>query len=133
MENITNREFTYFVAAVHKALLRMPEFKKLSAYDIGQYCQTLINGATVFNTLACMQCSDRLDLVDSANDGSNPAIDALEEKFKAFTLKYLGLRLITSGDPRGTVFKLVVPDDLGDSFGDRTHLCVPCNDAYYCN
>lgn len=129
METITPTEFNKFVIKVNEC---MPSDINISRYDLMAYCVTLINGATALNTLALMQCNDRLDLVDGADDGSNPAVDALEAKFRDFTLKYLGLKLITSGDPRGAVFKLVVPDGLGDSFGDRSHLCVPCLDACFC-
>lgn len=131
METITQADFRRFVGVVKRSRANFNS-APISDYDLAHYCQTLINGASAFTILACMGCSDRLDLVDGSEDGSNPCADALEAKFKAFSEKYLGLRLITAGDPRGAVFKLVVPDGMGDSFGDRSHLCVPANDAYFC-
>ncbi len=129
MEEITEQQFNLFVIKVKKAQ-KLAGFPELHHYDLKQYCNTLINGASVFQLLGTMQCSDRIDLIDSDEESNNPTIDELAQKFKAFTMQYLGLKLKTQCDPRGAVFKLIVDPSLGDSIGDRSHLCVPCVDAY---
>ncbi len=123
IELTTKAEFSAFVRQV-KAARTAKGLPELNEYYIQHYCQTLINGASVFTSLACMLCNDRLDLVDGNEDGSNPACDALEAKFKVFTSKYLGLELVTRGDPRGAVFKLVLPHE--------RELAVPCTESIIC-
>ena len=128
LNRTTLNRFMTRVKSARKAYL-CPE---LHHHDLEQYCQTLINGASLFQLIESMQCSDRMDLVDSCDDGSSPTCDMLADKFKAFTKQYLGLELLTHGDPRGSVFKLKVPNGIGDSFGSGEELCVPCVDAYQC-
>lgn len=128
-KNILNKFGTQVIKA--RMLNKLPA---LNAYDTSHYCQTLMNAASIAHLYASMQCSDRLDLIENDPDESKTsAHDLFESQCKEFCLKYLGLELITQRDPRGAVFKLVVHHSLGDSFGDHTHLCVPCNDAYFCN
>jgi hypothetical protein len=102
----------------------------LHHYDLEQYVQVLINGATVFHVLATMQCSDRIDLVDSCDNGSNPACDALELKFKQFTKQYLGLELLTSGDPRGAVWKIPCDREIANTW-EANSFYVPSSDSAY--
>lgn len=133
MQEINKNILNNFGTQVTKARM-IKGLPALNAYDIAHYCQTLINGASTAQLIASMACSDRLDLVDNDPDESKVTPYQLWcENFKAFTLNYLGLELVTHGDPRGAVFKLVVDSSIGDSFGSHAHLCVPCNDAYFCN
>lgn len=129
MERISRTEIKTFISKLVQArkLRGLPD---LHHHDLELYAQTLINGASTFQLLASMMCSDRLDLVDPSDDGSNTAVDTLAKQFKQFCTTYLGLPLLVQYDPRGAVFKLVVPPGLGNSFGDSSDLCVPCIDAY---
>ena len=131
MEEITQKTFVQFKLRVAKAR-KLKGLPDLHHYDLTQYCQVLINGASTAQLLHSMQCSDRYDLIDSSEDGCNPVADSLEQKFVEFAASYLGLEMIAHGDPRGCAFRLVVDASLGDSFGDHCHLCVPCVDAYSC-
>ena len=133
MQTINKNILNKFGTQVTKARM-MKHLSPLNAYDTAHYCQTLINAASIAHLYASMQCSDRLDLIENDPDESKTsAHDIFESQCKEFCLKYLELELITQRDPRGAVFKLVVDSSIGDSFGDRSHLCVPCNDAYFCN
>lgn len=132
MDTLTNKEFMKFITLIKGArkAMHLPE---LNEYDLSHYCQTLVNSASIAHLFASMQCSDRLDLIeDNPDESKTTAHEQFNADCRAFTRQYLGLELLTGNDPRGAVFKLVVPENIGDSFGDRTHLCVPCNDAYYC-
>jgi hypothetical protein len=129
MEKIEIMNFIHFCNNVMDAR-GIKGLPNIPLYDLRHYCNTLINGASIFQLIASMGCSDRLDLVDSDEQGSNTSCDELAKKFQQFTKSYLGLELTVDGDPRGAVFKLVVDPSIGDSFGDRTHLCVPHVDAY---
>ncbi len=131
METISKSEFKHFESKVKQAR-KLKGLPDLHHYDLAQYCQVLINGASVAQLFHSMQCSDRYDLVDSSDDGCNPAADRVEGQFIEFCEKYLGLELIAHGDPRGASFHLVVDPTLGDSWGSHEHLCVPCVDAYSC-
>ena len=133
MNTLNNRHLNKFGTQVLKAM-QTKGIKIPSSYDLAHYCQTLMNAASIAQLFASMACSDRLDLIDdNPDEQQTTAQDLHAEKCRAFTRKCLGLELLTHGDPRGSVFKLVVDSSIGDSFGDKTHLCVPCNDAYFCN
>lgn len=129
METIPKTEFIAFKNKVAKArtLKGLPD---LHWHDLAQYCQVLINCASMSQLVASMECSDRFDLIEDTDIKEDKGTDLLDQDIKSFCARYLGLELITQGDPRGAVFKLVVDATLGDSFGDRAHLCVPCVDAY---
>jgi len=129
MDLMTETVFEKFVRSVFSARTKN-NLPILASFDLRHYCQTLINAASVAHLMASMACSDRLDLMQGEDDPS--AYDKWQEDCKKFAQTYLGLQLITQGDPRGSVFKLVVDTEIGDSFGDRSHLCVPCSDAYFC-
>ena len=128
-QNEKRKECVEFMKRVKKqrALQSLPE---LHYHDLEQYCQVLINGASVFHILATMQCSDRIDLVDSDDSGSNPRCDALELRFKDFTMRYLGLRLLTSGDPRGAVWKIAVDKSFANTW-EGNSIYVPSSDSAY--
>ncbi len=129
MERVNKNEFAVFCDKVRKAraFKNLPE---LHYHDLRHYCQTLINSASVFQLIASMECSDRFDLVEDTDQEEPLGTHILVSDLVAFTDKYLGLELVSHGDPRGSVFKLKVDPSLGDSFGDRSDLCVPCVDAY---
>lgn len=128
MEAIEKDDFLKFVKKVREAR-SATGIQDLTSYDLMQYCQTLVNFASMAQLHASMECSDRADLVES-EDNDLIAFQVYLVRIQDFVKNYLNLELLTHGDPRGAVFKLVVPEHLGDSFGDRTHLCVPCVDAY---
>lgn len=130
IEGIEPNKRTKFIKTVMKArkLAKLPD---IDTHDLMNYCEVLINGATVATLIGTAHCNAGFDLVDSDDMGGIPASNALLEKYEIFSRKYLGLELIAQGnDPRGASFKLIVDQTLGDSFGDRTHLCVPAVDAY---
>lgn len=101
---------------------QMQKLPDLHHYDLGQYCQVLINGASLVWHTSIMECNDRIDLVIDPEEHLSYDV---AKKFREFSKKYLGLDLDIQGDPRGAVFKLIVDPSLGDSFGDHCHLCVP--------
>lgn len=128
METISKKDFSKFCQTVAKAR-ELKGLKALHHYDLAQYCETLINGASMMQLANSADCSTRFDLVFNADNGEE-SFDV--KPWKKFCREYLGLELVTQGDPRGACFKLVVHESLGDSWGDRTHLCVPAVDAYQC-
>ena len=124
--------FKNFLSKVKKAR-QAQNLPEIHHYDLEMYCQTLVNAASTAQLFASMACSDRLDLIEDDPDELKVTTqESWNNDIKLFTTKYLGLPLITSGDPRGAVFKLQVPQGFGDSFGSNAELCVPCNDAYFC-
>jgi hypothetical protein len=127
IEMLTHKRFNNFCRAIKKARA-LKNLETLNPYDLHQYAQVLINGAIAIQTLNISQCNDRYDLVDDNQEAAN----ALEKKYKQFANDYLGLDLAINGDPRGCAFKLVVDKSLGDSFGDREHLCVPQMECAVC-
>lgn len=108
---------------------KLKGLQELPAYTLTQYVQVLINGASIFQLISSMECSDRIDLVEDIENEKGS--DKLATDFQLFSKKYLGLTLIISGDPRGAVFKLIVDQSIGNSFVDPAHLCVPCEDCYF--
>jgi len=111
---------------------KLKNLPTLHPHDLTMYCQTLINGCSMFQLLHSMECSDRFDLVENNPEESNEPLEtSMIKGFKDFALNFLGLELIIQGDPRGSAFKLVIDASLGNSFGDRTHLCVPSIDCYW--
>lgn len=129
-EGVSPNEIQAFITRVRKART-LAKLAPINPYDLQIYCEVLINGATLAQLIGTAHCNSGFDLVDSDNCRGIPASNELLRKYEAFSKQYLGLELIAQGnDPRGAAFKLVVDQTLGDSFGDRTHLCVPCVDAY---
>lgn len=128
METISKKDFAQFCNTVNKAR-QLKGLKTLDRYVLHQYCETLINGANMMQLACSADCSTRFDLVFDSDKGEESFNTA---PWKKFCREYLGLDLVTQGDPRGAVFKLVVGESLGDSWGDRTHLCVPAVDAFQC-
>ena len=129
-EAVLKHSIRTFINKVKKAraLKSLPE---LHHHDLTMYCQTLINGCSLFQLINSMECSDRFDLVGELTIETMQPLDSdLNLGFCEFSKKYLGLDLFIQGDPRGSAFKLIVDPSLGDSWGDRTHLCVPCVDCY---
>lgn len=125
------KECNNFRASVAKAR-KLKNLPDLHHHDLTTYCQTLINGCSLFQLIHSMECSDRFDLVENNPDESKAPIESdLILGFKAFCSIFLGLQLVIQGDPRGSAFKLVVDSTLGNSFGDHTHLCVPSIDCYW--
>lgn len=127
MEGTLEQEFKDFIRVIKRARAGLPE---LNHHDLVAYCNTLLNGATILQAMNSMACSDRLDLVDGSEDGSNPTCDEFGRKLCTFCFEYLGLRAELNGDPRGAPIKIVVPEGMGNSWGSRSLYCVPCSDSY---
>lgn len=128
-----SNEIREFMLKVAKAR-QLKELKPLDNYDLESYCETLINAAGIMQRMNEMACSSRLDLIENVDDTQIPVLgtDLWQQQVEVFCKTYLGLEMEFNGDPRGAAVKLIVHESLGDSWGDRNHLCVPTFDKFVC-
>lgn len=120
-----------FAAKVAKAR-KLKELPELHHHDLRTYCETLINAAGLLQRINEMECSSRVDLMRPDINEETSLGDDIQQGIIKICKEQLGLETEFNGDPRGAAVKLIVHESLGDSWGDRTHLCVPTFDCFVC-
>lgn len=83
--------------------------------------RTLLREAQIHDGIAVAECNRELTTRDrSRREGCRKRIEAaLTDLGPGFAVAEF------SGDPRGCTVKIRVPSGYGDSWGDRSHFCVP--------